>query len=66
MRRKALRKAGFSATVSPRALPSFAAIEASFAQEGTRPHLMLAASRFASGCCQGWRMTRMVCVGAML
>ena len=66
MRRKALRNAGFSATVSPRALASFAAIDASFAQEGSRPHLTRAASSRASGARQGWRTMRMSCVGAML
>lgn len=66
MRRKALRKAGFSATVSPRALASLAAIEVSLAQEGSRPHLTCAASSRASGSRQGWRMIRMSCVGAML
>jgi hypothetical protein len=66
MRRKALRKAGFSATVPPRALPSLAAIDSSFAQEGSRPHFTSTASGLASGCCQRWRTMRIGCVGAML
>ena len=59
---KASRKAGFSATVSLRALIRRALMESSLAQDGINPYLSSAPSRSSSICLTA----RMLCVGAML